>query len=478
MGTPLNDFRLPTKEEVSHTKASIIALEADANSLRTTLTNNQRRADAITSELARLQDELKNIHTQNNDVSKRMDAIDTDVLRRRAWISPQRTLPKEMLGEIFIAHVRLDWKAPLIDASVCKRWRSTALSTPRLWSFLRIPDPDVPQELTSLWLKRAGNAPLHVHISYVDVTPEHLEQYRDVYCMKFKPWPTNLHGLSYSKLEKLILDHDDASMDHLARDVFTTFGRLRILHLHWFRLSRRPLLQWAWDLPPLEEFHIAGASWVWIDAVELIASSVKRLAIDMGDVAPPPPPSIPVRTIHLPQLTYFAYGAQSRTLMVNDAARLPIVSRILQAPNVEVFEDHTVIPLETSIPPEDNWNFPRLKTYLGRTSRELAEVKTLYPHVESITFVVDSETGVLDVASLIDSATEGELDQLREVDMYLGAPLSGHPMIKQSLRKYVTAKGKALKMNYHSGRDETPHQKCYFGFPCCGTYDAMKACAE
>ena len=451
---------LPTRDEISRTRAVIDSLERDQRTLSTTLTNNQTRPISILSQLTALQKELDVINTQNKDVQTRIDAIQVEVQKKKAWISPQRRLPKEMLGEIFVWHVRIDaWRAPLIDASVCARWRSAALSTPRLWSYLRLPDPSISSELTEIWLKRAGNAPLHVHITYEDVTHDMLELYKNVYCLKFKPWPTNLHGLSFSKLEKLILDHDDASMDHLARDVFTAFERLRILHLHWFRLSRRPVFQWAWDLPPLEEFHIAGASWIWIDAIELVAPSLKRLAIDMGDVGAPPPPSIPIRTIELPQLAYFAYGPQSRTLYMNDAARVPIVSRIIHAPNLEIFEDHTIIPLETNLPPARNWNFPYLKTYLGRTSRELAEIKVLYPHVERVTFIVDSETGVLDVASLVDAATEGALDRLDEVDMYIGAPLIGHPMIEQSLRKYGEARGKKLQMRYHPGREETVYQK-------------------
>ena len=458
--TSPSDYSLPTREEIRQTRSNIATLELELSRLNTTLTNNQTQHRTIASQLSALQSSLSLLESENARLQSKIKTITGQVFRKKSYISPQRRLPKEMLGEIFVAHVRLDWKAPLIDASVCKRWRSVALSTPRLWSFLRFPSsPFDHPRLITLWLQRASNAPLHIHIAHEDVSEDVLERIKAVYCMKFKPWPTLLHKTSFSKLERLILDHDDASIDHLPRGVFTSLSNLRILHLHWFRFSRRPLLQWAWDLPPLEELHIASASWVWIDAVELVAPTLKRLAIDMGDVPAPPPPSVPVRPLDLPNLIYFAYGAQSQTLMMNDATRVPILSKVIQAPNLETFEDHTVIPLETSLPPEKNWVFPQLKEYVGRTSRELGEVKTLYPHVRNVKFVLDAETGVLDVASLVDSATEGALGNLEVVEMDLAEDLKGQLLVRASLRRFEEVRGRQLKMVYHKGREETPYQK-------------------
>jgi hypothetical protein len=451
--------RLPSREERLHMKTAINELETELSDLQARLVNNERRNKDIQQQLARLESELKETEANDGRLRERITEIEKEAQTRRAWISPERKLPKEMLGEIFVFHVMQDWKAPLIDSSVCKRWRSAALSTPRLWSYLRLPDPSLPEELTSMWIKRAGTVPLHIHINYQDVTPTILESYRDAYCLKFKPWPTYLQGLSFSRLEKLMLDHDDASLEHLERGVFMSMPRLKCLHLHWFRLSRRPLLSWGWDLPPLEEFHFAGMTWAWIDAIDQLGSSLQRLALDIGEVATPPPSTIVIRPVNLPNLQYFAYGAQSRTLHMNDSERIPIVTQIIKAPNLESFEDHSVVLLETTLLLSQNWSFPKLKSYRGLTSRELADVKVLYPHLERIAFIVDSETGVLDVTALIEDATTGVLDSLKEMELFQGTDLAKHPMVEQSLRKYQEAMGKKLLLSFMPGADMTPYQE-------------------
>lgn len=463
--------RVPSREEKSHMRTVISELRNELAGLRTNLDNNERRNKDIQQQIVRLQSELDETEAISKSLKERINAVEQETQAKEAWISPERALPKEMLGDVFVFHVMSDWKAPLIDSSVCRRWRSAALSTPRLWSYLRLPDPSLPKELTSMWIKRAGNVPLHIHINYQDVTPTILELYRDVYCMKFKPWPTYLQGLSFSRLEKLMLDHDDASLEHLERSVFMSMPRLKCLHLHWFRLSRRPLLAWGWDLPPLEEFHFAGMTWAWIDAIDQLGPSLQRLALDIGEVNTPPPSTIIIRPVNLPKLQYFAYGAQSRTILMNDSDRIPIVSQIIKAPNLESFEDHSVILLESNLLLSQNWSFPGLKSYRGRTSRELGDVKVLFPHLERIAFIVDSETGVLDVTTLIEDAVNGVLDCLEEIELFKGVDLLKHPMVEQSLRKYQEAKGKKLLLNFIPEADMTPYQECLFGFPCCGIRD-------
>jgi len=193
--------------------------------------------------------------------------------------------------------------------------------------------------------------------------------------------------------------------------------------------------------------------------VSQITSSLEYLALDIGDVSCPPPSSIPVKQLIFPNLRYFAFGAQSRTLLINDSERIPIVAEIIKAPNLKTFEDHSIIPLGFSLPAVENWDFPMLSHYIGRTSRELGEVKALYPHIRTISFVVDSETGVLDVATLIDDAKDGVLDNLEEMVMWLGGKLKGHPMIDQSVREFEQSRERKLKLNFLNGKDDTPYQQ-------------------
>ncbi|KAG8757664.1 hypothetical protein FRC14_001726 [Serendipita sp. 396] len=460
--------RLPSRDELAHGKDAIAALEEELETLHATVANQLSRKGSIQERLKALRHELGQLDDEIIGSQGRISDVENEIRERSRWIAAIRRIPNEVLGEVFVWHVRLDWKAPLVDSSVCKTWRTVALATPRLWSFLRLSEETgfLNPQLAQLWVQRARAAPLHVHINLEDVTEDILKVYRDTYCLKFRPWPTRLQNHSFPHLSKLILDHEDATLDHLERDVFMAMPNLRYLHLHW-RMTHRPIVKWNWDLPPLDEFHFAGATWAWIDAVEQVAGTLKKLALDLGSVTAPPPASIPIRTLNLPNLRYFAYGAQSQSLMINDAARVPIVTRILNAPSVEVFEDHSLVPLELPLPVEDNWQFPNLKSYLGQTSRELADVKLLYPNVQTIAFLVDPETGVLDVATLIDDASDGALDALEILEMFQASALVGHPMIEQALRRYREERGKDLYLIFHSGRDETPYQQCFFGFPCC-----------
>lgn len=153
------------------------------------------------------------------------------------------------------------------------------------------------------------------------------------------------------------------------------------------------------------------------------------------------------------------FGAQSRTLLINDSRRILIVAKIIKAPDLEIFEDHSITPLGFSLPAAENWDFITLSHYMGQTSREIGEVKALYPHIRTISFVLDSEMGVLDVSTPIDDAKDGVLDNLEEMVMWLGGKLKGHPMIEQSLKEFEQRQGRKLKLNFLNGKDDTPYRQ-------------------
>ena len=72
---------------------------------------------------------------------------------------------QELFGVIFEEHAKLEWRAPVIDGQVCRRWRQTILRSPRAWSHLKIVrnfalgSSKLPQ-----WLDRSGSVPLHVQL--------------------------------------------------------------------------------------------------------------------------------------------------------------------------------------------------------------------------------------------------------------------------------------------------------------------------
>jgi hypothetical protein len=72
-------------------------------------------------------------------------------------------LPEEVFGVIFEEHAKLEWRAPVIDGQVCRRWQQTILRSPRAWAHLIIAKHfrSAPLKLHQ-WLDRSGSAPLHL----------------------------------------------------------------------------------------------------------------------------------------------------------------------------------------------------------------------------------------------------------------------------------------------------------------------------
>ncbi|KAK0208859.1 hypothetical protein DFS33DRAFT_478885 [Desarmillaria ectypa] len=150
------------------------------------------------SELKDLLDEIQQlqqtINARHSAVRKVQGTIDAHYMLLRH--SPMRTLLPEILGEIFEVHCDLH---PLPDFSywdyrrrntlmksrmellhVCRRWRTIALSTPRIWSafplFARespLNNPTFDEEMVNLWLTSSQRVPLDIYASYHEDSPDY-----------------------------------------------------------------------------------------------------------------------------------------------------------------------------------------------------------------------------------------------------------------------------------------------------------------
>ncbi|KAG7452405.1 uncharacterized protein BT62DRAFT_302408 [Guyanagaster necrorhizus] len=150
------------------------------------------------SELEHLLDEIQElqqtIHARQRAVEKIRDTIDAHYMLLRH--SPMRTLPPEILGEIFQAYCDLhpvpdfsNWdyrrrntlmKSRMELLHVCRRWRTIALSMPRVWSafplFARqspLSNPNFDKEMVNLWLMSSGRVPLDIYASYHEDSPDY-----------------------------------------------------------------------------------------------------------------------------------------------------------------------------------------------------------------------------------------------------------------------------------------------------------------
>lgn len=96
---------------------------------------------------------------------ERKRALEDDLMKTRAYTSPIRRLPAEMLREVFSWVFENDPRGPWGLSAVCRSWRATALAMPRLWSKIHFSTAQIASaDVVRLWLERAGSSPLDVEI--------------------------------------------------------------------------------------------------------------------------------------------------------------------------------------------------------------------------------------------------------------------------------------------------------------------------
>ena len=115
--------------------------------------------------------------TQIRLLERQRSAIEHRVSIHRARLSPLRTIPDQILQEIFqrclpntpyvVPSAR---SAPLVLTHVCRRWRAVAHGTSELWSSIALHDRGVwnyelELDMLKRWLSRAHTRPLSVRIT-------------------------------------------------------------------------------------------------------------------------------------------------------------------------------------------------------------------------------------------------------------------------------------------------------------------------
>ncbi|KAJ7756593.1 hypothetical protein B0H16DRAFT_1826003 [Mycena metata] len=155
----------PTDEEASHIKSFLVEPES--------------RLKRLDDKIAELQNELDKLAAERESLVVYIDS-------HKALISPLRSLPLDIVQEIFLACIPTHRncvmgasEVPVLLGRVCSSWRAIALSTPRLWSRLHIVEPQrfygsdltlaeakAAQRFaaTKTWLSRSGNCPLSISL--------------------------------------------------------------------------------------------------------------------------------------------------------------------------------------------------------------------------------------------------------------------------------------------------------------------------
>lgn len=255
--------------------------------------------------------------TKSNAQSGRAFAqLSQQLEQRRAWLTPVRRLPNEVLSMVIIATCEQDWKAPRVFALVCRLWRECLLATSRVWTFIPICTYQS-RESVSLLLSRNTRSPLHIKLlgqpqaGRLDViSPESGR----IQCLTLDQHHFELLRNPLRKLRKLAISGSGDGQG-IVEGIFDRFKfpNLRSLRINFLldSISRRVLSFTA--LPPLQELSFSScAPEIWVHILELCAKSLVSLTARVG-TGLSRISSIPQArtTIHFPNLLYLHVDAWS-----------------------------------------------------------------------------------------------------------------------------------------------------------------------
>lgn len=229
-----------------------------------TISIAQSRISHIDSEITRLMDSV-------GELQHKRAALLTYTKNHIALVAPIRRLPSEILSEIFLHCMDpkgfgpeydfreqpcLD-KMPLLLGEICSRWRSIALSTPRLWASLSLSirpkylNSDT--KLAKTWLSRSGTCPLFISLRngkpfqnnmqrLMQVLLAHCEHWYDIRLAVNMPI---LRALSPAKNRLPMLQKLYICMTNVdAFDIFNSAPQLRYFYLAGYNVLSKIQIPW------------------------------------------------------------------------------------------------------------------------------------------------------------------------------------------------------------------------------------------
>ncbi|KAJ6471922.1 hypothetical protein C8R45DRAFT_1217887 [Mycena sanguinolenta] len=154
---------------------NMVPSDAECQSIHDLLVGPRKSLSDLNEEIGRIQAELEQF-------TRKRDELENFIHSHEALLSPMRRLPDDTLRDIFVASLpsaRYSTLSaadpPLLLCRISQRWRSLALSTPRLWTSLHLALPPVEDSRTAhgpelrqiddavkKWLSRSGSLPLSI----------------------------------------------------------------------------------------------------------------------------------------------------------------------------------------------------------------------------------------------------------------------------------------------------------------------------
>ena len=244
--TVANDIEVPTTPVPDLLGGHYIASESQAQMIGDTIS-------VAHADILRLDGEITRLNAILDGLTRKRGALQTYTQLHTALVAPIRRLPPEVLSEIFLRYKdenhnislpRLN-KAPLLLGGVCGRWRTIALSTPRLWnSFALTIRPKYLKSdamLAKTWLARAAACPLTIRLGsrgdyqnpmrlLIKVFLLHCEQWYDIHIAVPLPVLESLTPPAKNRLPRLQKLSLDVELYEPLR-IFECAPRLRWLKL-------------------------------------------------------------------------------------------------------------------------------------------------------------------------------------------------------------------------------------------------------
>ncbi|KIM25021.1 hypothetical protein M408DRAFT_26606 [Serendipita vermifera MAFF 305830] len=169
-----------------------------------------------TAELATVEADYLIKKRNFEDCVTKLQAIERELLKHKAYIARIRTLPPEVLGLVFLFYTHDHSQSPWTLMQVTRSWRATALFTREIWAKIMLSSPGWQKsgssrrkegralcsnkEQLDMALRRAGNAPLDIMISFINP--------------KYNPWVRGYDSKAYREMLGFLASSRKCSQVH------------------------------------------------------------------------------------------------------------------------------------------------------------------------------------------------------------------------------------------------------------------------